>query len=66
MNGELDFKASLKARVGLLKGLDVRVLEQVKEKISFTKGVERLCRVLKNRGVKMAVISGTPLSSFDE
>lgn len=58
MNGELDFKASLAARVALLKNAPVTVLDQVRERITFTPGVRKLCKALMSLGCKLAVISG--------
>jgi phosphoserine phosphatase SerB len=66
MNGEIDFKESLRQRVGLLHGVSAGVLEQVRQKLVFTEGAKTLCAVLKRLGVKMAVISGgfIPLAKY--
>ena len=66
MNGELDFTASLAARVALLKGLPETVFEEVRKRITFAAGARELCRALKRMGAKMAVISGgfVPLASY--
>jgi phosphoserine phosphatase len=58
MNGELDFAASLKERVGLLKGVPADVFEKLKSVITISKGARELCRALKALGYKMAVLSG--------
>ncbi|TPX71811.1 phosphoserine phosphatase [Spizellomyces sp. 'palustris'] len=58
MNGEIDFKESLRRRVGLLKGTPANVLEHVKTQLTFTEGAHFLCRALKRLGFKLAVISG--------
>lgn len=58
MNGEIDFKESLRRRVSLLKGTSTQVLEQVKEQLTFTEGAHFLCKALKKLGYKLAVISG--------
>ncbi|KAJ3120838.1 hypothetical protein HK098_004203 [Nowakowskiella sp. JEL0407] len=58
MNGEIDFKESLKRRVGLLKGTPSTVFETIKQRITFTPGAKELCNALKVLGVKMAVVSG--------
>ncbi|OVF04866.1 putative phosphoserine phosphatase [Clavispora lusitaniae] len=66
MNGELDFNESLKARVLLLKGIDATTLwDELKVKITLTKGAKELCKALKSLGVIMAVCSGgfIPLAS---
>merc|ERR1719387_3428975 len=59
MSGELDFFASLKERVGLLKGHNAEELfSHVKKNLIFTPGAKELCSTLKGLGYKMAVISG--------
>ena len=58
MRGEIDFKESFKARVALLKGLDVSVMQDIAEKLPITEGVDRLMAVLKRYGYKIAILSG--------
>ena len=59
MRGELDFAASLKARVSLLKGLPSEtVWEGLRRVITFTEGAKQLCKGLGKLGVRMAVLSG--------
>lgn len=58
MNGELDFSASLRERVGLLKGLDESVFEELKGRVTLAPGADGLVKVLKKRGVKTALLSG--------
>jgi phosphoserine phosphatase len=58
MNGELDFAASLKARVALLKGVPSDVFERLKLKITITPGAVEFCKVLKRLGFSLAVLSG--------
>jgi phosphoserine phosphatase len=58
MNGELDFAASLKARVALLKGVPADVFERLKPKIVITPGAKELCKCLKRLGFTLAVLSG--------
>ncbi|KAI5294598.1 hypothetical protein KEM52_003651, partial [Ascosphaera acerosa] len=58
MNGELDFTASLQARVALLKGVPATVFDQLKPKIRIAGGAKQLCRALKTLGYKLAVLSG--------
>ncbi|KAL1963772.1 hypothetical protein VTN77DRAFT_7838 [Rasamsonia byssochlamydoides] len=58
MNGELDFSASLKARVSLLKGVPADVFEKLKSIITISPGARELCRALKALGYKLAVLSG--------
>ncbi|KAG0305075.1 hypothetical protein BGZ98_004632 [Dissophora globulifera] len=58
MNGEIDFKESLRRRVALLKGTPVSVLDVVREQLTFTEDALYLCKALKKIGFKLAVISG--------
>lgn len=58
MNNEIDFQESLRERVALLKGLSIeRIYEEVKTKLTITRGVPELCKFLKRKGVKLAVLS---------
>lgn len=58
MAGELDFEQSLRTRVQTLAGLSSDVLQQVYSEIEYTAGVHELCRVLRNLGVELALVSG--------
>ncbi|MBI4124394.1 MAG: phosphoserine phosphatase SerB [Deltaproteobacteria bacterium] len=58
MNGNLSFTQSLKKRVGYLKGLSLKDLEQVHKRIRLTPGAARLLKVLRHLGYKTALISG--------
>ena len=58
MQGEMDYDESLRQRVALLAGLDVKVLDQIASDLPLTEGAERMVRVLKRLGYKIAVISG--------
>ncbi|HFI0794742.1 TPA: phosphoserine phosphatase SerB [Streptococcus suis] len=58
MRGELDFEEALRERVALLKGLPVSVFDRIMEKIHFTPGAADLVTELKQRGYKVAVVSG--------
>ena len=58
MRGELDFEASLRARVALLKGLPASVLEDVRSEITLTPGARTLVRTLKKLGHHIALVSG--------
>ena len=58
MRGELDFSESFRARVGLLKGLDASVLEEVAAELPLTEGAEHLVGSLKSLGYKTAILSG--------
>lgn len=58
MRGEIDFNESLRRRVGLLKGLDERVLAEIAEALPLTEGAERVTSTLKQLGYKIGIISG--------
>jgi len=58
MRGELDFEASLRARVALLKGLPETVLIDVQSEITLTPGARTLVRTLKKLGHHIALVSG--------
>ncbi|MFM8155705.1 MAG: phosphoserine phosphatase SerB [Actinomycetes bacterium] len=58
MAGQLDFSASLRARVALLEGLPADVIERVRERITLTPGARTLCRTLRNLGYRVALVSG--------
>jgi len=58
MRGELDFAASLNARVKLLAGADVEILQSVKAGITLTPGARTLIRTLHTLGHKVGVVSG--------
>lgn len=58
MRGELDFTASFRARVALLKGLDESALQQIAAQLRLNEGAERLISTLKKMGYKTAILSG--------
>ncbi|QDH10884.1 phosphoserine phosphatase SerB [Nocardioides dongxiaopingii] len=58
MRGELDFEESLRARVSLLAGLDVAVLDTVYDGIVVTPGVRTMVRTLRRLGYRFAIVSG--------
>jgi len=58
MRGELDFVESFGRRLALLKGLDESVLQEVARGLPITAGAERLIRILKHFGYKVAILSG--------
>nr|WP_314491871.1 phosphoserine phosphatase SerB [uncultured Pseudomonas sp.] len=58
MRGELDFRASFKERMALLKGLDVSVLDRIGASLRLTEGAEHLFAELKRLGYKTAILSG--------
>ena len=58
MRGELDFEQSLRARVGLLKGLSESVLTRVQAEILLTDGAQDLVETLHSKGHSVALVSG--------
>lgn len=59
MNGELDFEASLKTRVALLKGLPLARIESVRrEQITLAPGGRALVQTMKAYGAYSALVSG--------
>jgi len=59
MNGELDFEAALRERVGLLKGLPVAVIDRViRDRITLMPGGPALVATMRARGAYAALVSG--------
>ena len=58
MRGEIDFCESFRQRCALLKGLDVSVMQEIAENLPITEGVDRLMRIFKKVGFKIAILSG--------
>jgi phosphoserine phosphatase len=58
MRGELDFAASLRARVALLAGLDAGVLANVRADLELTPGARTLVRTLQRAGYRCGIVSG--------
>lgn len=58
MRGEIDFAESFRRRVGLLKGLEESVLQDIACKLPLTEGVETLVSTLHQLGYKTAILSG--------
>ena len=58
MNGELDFREALEARVALLKGLPVSIFDQVYRGVHFTNGAIDLIDALHAHDWKVGVVSG--------
>jgi len=58
MRGELDFAASFRERLALLKGLPESVLAEVGASLRLTEGAEKLFVELKRLGYKTAILSG--------
>lgn len=58
MRGELDFQASFRRRVAMLKGLPEAALQQVVDAVPLMDGAERLVTTLRRLGYKTAILSG--------
>jgi phosphoserine phosphatase len=58
MRGEIDFKASFRERVALLRGLPETALREVTEQVAITDGADRLISTLKHFGYRTAIVSG--------
>jgi phosphoserine phosphatase len=58
MRGELDFQASFRQRVALLRGLKVSALQTVIDRVPLMDGAERLVSTLRRLGYKTAILSG--------
>ena len=58
MRGELDFQASFRRRVALLKGLPESALQTVVDNVPLMDGAERLIATLRRLGYKTAILSG--------
>lgn len=59
MNGELDFEQALRTRVALLKGLERKVIEEIRrERITLAPGSRTLVQTMKAYGAHTALVSG--------
>jgi len=58
MSGALEFSDSLRLRVSKLEGIELKLIEQLKEGLPLMPGVSDLCLYLKSKGWKLAVASG--------
>ena len=59
MNGELDFEQALRTRVGLIKGLERKVMEEVRrERITMAPGGRALVQTMKAYGAYTSLVSG--------
>ncbi|WP_416262538.1 phosphoserine phosphatase [Gibbsiella quercinecans] len=58
MRGELDFTASLRQRVGTLKGADANILLQVRDSLPLMPGLTSLVRKLQSLDWHVAIASG--------
>ncbi len=58
MNGELDFAAALKERVGLLKGQPETLLTEVGRRVTFMPGARELVATMRANGAACWLVSG--------
>lgn len=59
MNGELDFEQALRTRVGLIKGLERSVIEEIRrERITLAPGGRALIHTMKAYGAYTSLVSG--------
>ncbi len=58
MAGELDFSASLSARVAMLAGVDERALHEAFSRIKVTTGAVEFINAIHSAGGKVAAVSG--------
>lgn len=61
MQGDVDFETAIKERVKLLKGASIEDIKKISEEMPLMKGAEETIAALKEKGYKVATISG----SFD-
>lgn len=59
MRGEFDFAAALRERVGLLAGLDARILQEIyDERVTLMPGAATLVATMQANGAACALVSG--------
>ena len=58
MRGELDFEASLKRRVSLLKGLSINVFDKIYHELHLSKKAARFIKVLQENKIEVGLVSG--------
>jgi len=58
MNGELDFKAALRERVAMLRGLPVDALQRTWQRVQLTPGARELVMTMHAGGAYTALVSG--------
>jgi phosphoserine phosphatase len=61
MQGNMDFETAIKERVKLLKGASIEDIKKISDEMPLMKGAEETIAALKEKGYKVATISG----SFD-
>lgn len=58
MRGELDFQASFRERLAMLRGLPEAALAEIAANLPITEGLPELMTTLRARGIKTAILSG--------
>ncbi len=58
MRGELDFQASFRERMALLRGLPESTLQEIADRLRLTEGAETLISQLRRLGYRTAIVSG--------
>jgi phosphoserine phosphatase len=58
MRGDFDFTESLTQRVALLKGLKFEELQEIRDQIRLSEGVEELITTLKWLGYQLGIVTG--------
>ena len=58
MNGEIDFREALRARVAMLRGLDEHALEATWKQVELTDGARTLVATMRANGAVTALVSG--------
>ena len=58
MAGEIDFFESLTYRLGLLKGMKVKRVDEICQNLPYVKGAKEIVQELKERGYRVVCFSG--------
>jgi phosphoserine phosphatase len=58
MRGEVDFAASLRARIAMLRDQPAALLDRVKDLVELTPGARALVQTMKAHGAHTALVSG--------
>ena len=58
MRGELDFEASLKRRVSLLKGLSINVFDKIYHELHLSKNAAQFVKTLQDNQIAVGLVSG--------
>ncbi|MDZ7698326.1 MAG: phosphoserine phosphatase SerB [Deltaproteobacteria bacterium] len=58
MQGDFDFEESLRQRVAFLKGLSLKALSRIRDRMTLSEGVEELVTTLKWLGFKLGIVTG--------